>query len=259
MEAMLGNSNQTARPEAPSVRAGRFTEQSTALIETLKKDDTNTSFLTNAYGRRSFITKAAVIGVGGTLLAACGTSTATTTSSTTKTVTGASVDLQVAALAASLENLAVSTYRSGLSAAIAGKLGTVPPAVANFAKTAMSQHKDHAKAWNSILIGAGYKTISASDPALNGVINADLGKIANVIDLAKLALNLEGVAAATYLEALYAISSPSARAIAATIQPVEMQHVAILNFVLGTYPVPNAFASTNGARPPGEARSLLLK
>jgi hypothetical protein len=210
------------------------------------------------YGRRSFLTKAAALGAGGALLAACGTAASTSTTAAPK-VAGPSVDLQVAALAASLENLAVSTYKAGISAATAGKLGTVPPAVANFAETAMAQHADHAKAWNSILVGAGYKAISAPDPALNGVINADLGKVANVVDLAKLALNLEGVAAATYLEALYALSSKSARAIAATIQPVEMQHVAILNFVLGTYPVPNAFATTTGARPAGEAKSLLVK
>jgi len=37
--------------------------------------------------------------------------------------------------------------------------------------------------------------------------------------------------------------------VAASIQPVEMQHAAILNFVLGHYPVPNAFASTALARP----------
>ncbi len=237
----------------------KMQEQSSALAEALKQDNSGQSFLTNAYGRRSFITKAAIVGAGGAILAACGTTAATTTTSTAKKVTGPSVDLQVAALAASLENLAVSTYKAGISAATAGKLGTVPPAVANFAETAMAQHADHAKAWNSILVGAGYKTISAPDPALNGVINADLGKVANVVDLAKLALNLEGVAAATYLEALYALSSPSARAIAATIQPVEMQHVAVLNFVLGTYPVPNAFATTTVARPPGEAKSLLVK
>ena len=37
--------------------------------------------------------------------------------------------------------------------------------------------------------------------------------------------------------------------VAATIQPVEMQHSAILNFVLGQDPVPEAFAQTMGARP----------
>ena len=41
----------------------------------------------------------------------------------------------MAAVAASLENLAVFAYTSGLSAATAGKLGTVPPAVATFATT----------------------------------------------------------------------------------------------------------------------------
>ena len=45
-------------------------------------------------------------------------------------------DLAVAAVAASLENLAVYAYKAGLSAATAGKLGTVPPAVATFVTTA---------------------------------------------------------------------------------------------------------------------------
>ena len=36
---------------------------------------------------------------------------------------------------------------------------------------------------------------------------------------------------------------------AASIQPVELQHAAILNFVLGQYPVPNAFSPTSNARP----------
>jgi len=36
---------------------------------------------------------------------------------------------------------------------------------------------------------------------------------------------------------------------AASIQPVEFQHAAILYFVLGKYPVPSAFAGTSLARP----------
>ena len=40
--------------------------------------------------------------------------------------------------------------------------------------------------------------------------------------------------------------------VAASIQPVEMQHAAILNFVLGNYPVPDAFAKTDGARTPDD-------
>jgi hypothetical protein len=66
--------------------------------------------------------------------------------------------------------------------------------------------------------------------------------------LAKLALELENGAAATYLAAIGAVKSPAGIKTAATIQPVEMQHAAILQFLLGQYPVPDSFAKTDGAR-----------
>ena len=68
--------------------------------------------------------------------------------------------------------------------------------------------------------------------------------------LAKLALDLENVAAATYLAAIGVVKSPAGIKTAASIQPVELQHAAILNFLLGQYPVPDSFAKTStGARP----------
>jgi hypothetical protein len=62
------------------------------------------------------------------------------------------------------------------------------------------------------------------------------------------ALALEDPAAATYLSGIPVVSDPGGVKTVATIQPVEMQHAAILNLVLGQYPVPNAFAKTDGAR-----------
>ena len=44
------------------------------------------------------------------------------------------------------------------------------------------------------------------------------------------------------------MKSPAGIKTAATIQPVELQHAAILNFLLGQYPVPTRFATTDGAR-----------
>ena len=66
---------------------------------------------------------------------------------------------------------------------------------------------------------------------------------------AKLALDLENVAASTYLNALGLIESKAGIQTAASIQPVEMQHAAILNFLLGQYPVPNSFTPQTDARP----------
>jgi Ferritin-like domain len=159
-------------------------------------------------------------------------------------------DLAVVALAASLENLAVATYQSGIQAAQAGHLGTVPAAVVTFATTAQSQHRDHAAAWNAVLTSAKETKVTGVDLTVkNGVIDPAFAQVTDVTGLAKLALELENVAAATYLAAIGVVKNPAGIQTAATIEPVEEQHAAILNFVLGQYPVPNSFTPTTGARP----------
>lgn len=196
--------------------------------------------------------------LGGLVLAACSKKSSTNTSGTTGT-TGSSEaggltgDLAVAGLAASLENLAAVTYQGGIDAATAGKLGTVPPAVVTFAQTAQAQHKDHAAAWNAILTSAGKTAVTGVDTTVKtGVVDPAFAQVKDVAGLANLALALENVAAATYLNGLGIITNPGAIKTAASIQPVEMQHAAILNFILGQYPVPDTFAKTDGARGPSD-------
>jgi hypothetical protein len=210
--------------------------------------------------RRGFIVGAGAAGLGGLLLAACSKSKTTGTTNTTVAATGSggsnpyTGDLAVAALAASLENLAVQTYQAGLDAATAGKLGTVPPAIATFATTAQMQHKAHGAAWNSIITNAGKTAITGVDTTVkNAVVVPGFAAVKDIPGLAKFALVLEDSAAATYLNGIQnALSSSGAIKIAATIQPVEMQHAAILHFVLGDYPVPDSFAQTTGARGPSD-------
>jgi len=66
--------------------------------------------------------------------------------------------------------------------------------------------------------------------------------------LAQLALGLENVTAATYVAAIDVVKNPAGIKTAASIQPVELQHAAILYFLLGQYPVPDSFAKTTTAR-----------
>jgi hypothetical protein len=206
--------------------------------------------------RRGFLAGTG-LALGGLVLAACGSSSSKSGSSTTKAAasgsgSGAKLtgDLAIAALATSLENLAVATYQGGIDAATAGKLGAVPPAVVTFAQTAQKQHMDHAAAWNGILTGAGKPKVTGVDTTVkSAVIDPAFAKVTDVPGLAKLALQLEDVAAATYLESIGLIKSPGGIKTSASIQPVEMQHSAILNFLLGQYPVPMSFSSTDGARP----------
>lgn len=193
------------------------------------------------------------LAVSGVVLAACGSDGATSGTSTPSGPPGTDSrltgDFAIAALAASLENLAVNTYQAALDAVTAGKLGAVPPAVATFATTAKSQHADHSAAWNSVLTNGAKRPVAGVDQTVrNDIVDPGFAQVTDVGGLARFALGLESTAAATYLAGIGMIQNNNALKVAASIQPVEMQHVAILNFVLGQYPVPDAFATTDGAR-----------
>jgi hypothetical protein len=222
------------------------------------------------FDRRRFLTRAAGAagGIAGVaLLAACSSSSSSTSATASTSATGSATatgsaaamaggegqalsgDLQVVAMAASLENTAIATYMAGIKAATAGKLGTVPAAVVTFAETAMAQHEDHQKAWNAVLTAAGKKPVTAVDPVIQPTVAAALAKVTTVTDLAQLALLLENTAGETYQNGLSVITSSAGIKTAASIQPVEYQHAAILYFVLVKYPVPQAFTGVSLARP----------
>jgi hypothetical protein len=204
-------------------------------------------------GRRTFL-----LGLGGAAaagaLAACSSSKSSSSGGSTpaKSSAGATYtgDLKVVALAAALENLAVTAYQGALTAAGKGTLGTVPPAVATFVTTAMKQHKDHSEAWNAVLRKAGKPVITGAPLSITNDQVAMLNAAKSVPDVAKLALNLENVAAQTYTFAAANVSDNGGIVTAATIQPVETMHAAILNFVLGQYPVPASFVGVDGALQP---------
>jgi hypothetical protein len=154
------------------------------------------------------------------------------------------------AVATALENLAVSGYEGVLKKAGAGELGAVPPAVATFVQTAMKQHSDHAQAWNAVLSRSGKPAISDAPLSITKDQMAMLAAAKTVPDVAKFALNLENVAAQTYTFATANVSDASAIMTAATIQPVETMHAAILNFLIGEFPIPDTFIGTGAALKP---------
>jgi hypothetical protein len=203
--------------------------------------------------RRNFLLGAGAFAAASGALAACGDDKKKRTGPTTETTVGLtgslSGDLQIAALAASLENLTAATYQMGLDAAAANKLGGVPPAIVTFFQTAKRHHDEHAAAWNAILTSAGKTRVTDPDQALKPQIDQAFAQVKDFFGLVRLALSLENVAAATYLSGIGVIQNNQALKAAASIHPVEMQHAAVLNFVLGNDPAPDSFAKTEGARP----------
>ncbi len=158
-----------------------------------------------------------------------------------------SVDLQVAALAAGLEVLAVGTNQAALDAAGAGALGDVPPAVAEFVTVALAQHQEHLDAWNGVITAAGGTEVTEPNATLQPTVNDAFAKVTDVAGAAGLALMLEQIAAATYLNAQNVLTDKDAIMLAGSIQVIDAQHVSILLYVLGEYPVPDVFSSTDMA------------
>jgi Ferritin-like domain len=98
-------------------------------------------------------------------------------------------------------------------------------------------------------VAAGHPAISGPDQALVPTVDRAFAKVTDIAGAARLALMLEDFAGATEQSAISAVKAKSSIKVAASIQPVELQHAAVLLFVLGEYPVPNAFSPLVGARP----------
>ncbi len=188
-----------------------------------------------------------------TVAKADGTTTTAAESPTTtapETERSAENDLKLGAFAASLEVLAVNTYGAALDAAGKGALGEVPPAVAEFVTVAQKQHQAHLDRWNEVLTGADQEAVTMPPADLEKTVNDEFAKVTDVAGAAKLALQLEQIAAATYLSVIPLLATEGPIRLAASIQPIDMQHAAILHFALGEYPVPDTFATTDMAVAP---------
>ncbi len=147
-----------------------------------------------------------------------------------------SMDVQILQTAASIENLAVSTYRTALTLPYIGG-SSANGVIKAFAQTTMGQHAQHAQAFNSAVTALGGKAQNGPDPKYVPTVNAAVASItratpsqgaAMVVDLAA---TLENVAAETYVANCSMLSDTNAKKITASIMGVEAQHVAVLNAV----------------------------
>lgn len=158
--------------------------------------------------------------------------------------TPATTDLDTAAAAASVENLNVRTYQAALEALSSGALGDVPVAVGEFVTTAQAHHQAALEAWNWILTANGRAAVTSPPSGLETTTLSMFSEAKDVAGLGEIMLWLEEIAAATHLSAITTLQSPEAIALAGSIQPIERQHIAVLRFILGSYPVPDTFAGT---------------
>jgi len=212
--------------------------------------------LAGVVGRRAF-----VLGLGGVgaCLAVDACSGADPGRSAASAYTG---DYRMMALAAALENQAVSAYLA-LRAAVgrdaragrgSGRPGGSGSAFARLADACARQHAQHAATWNAIL-RAAHKPAVAGIPLSGRLSPVNAARSAATLnDAISIALRLEVQAAETYIVAVSSLSSPAGVAAAASIAPVEAMHAAILRFMASDYPVPASFVVTTDAASTSDLR-----
>jgi hypothetical protein len=144
-----------------------------------------------------------------------------------------SVDVQILQTAASIENLAVATYKTALTLPYIGG-SSANPVVTKFCQVTMGQHAQHADAFNAAVKHLGGKVQNKPDPAFVPVVNKAVASLGNAtpaqgaLGVVGLALELENIAAETYVKDTTLAKSTSNKALFASIMGIEAQHVAVL-------------------------------
>jgi Ferritin-like domain len=147
-----------------------------------------------------------------------------------------STDIQILQTAASIENLAVATYKTALTLPYIGG-SEANGVVTKFAQVTMSQHQQHAQAFNAAAKSLGGKAQNKPDPAFVPVVNKAVASLsgasasAGALGVVGLALELENIAAETYIHDTTLAKSSTNKALFASIMGIEAQHVAVLTAV----------------------------
>ena len=144
-----------------------------------------------------------------------------------------SKDIQVLQTACSIENIAISTYKTALTLPYIGG-STANPVITKFAQVTMGQHVQHDDAFTSAIRALGGKEQNKADPKYVPVVKkavASLGSATaaqGALGVVALALELEQLAAETYIKDTTLVSSTSNKALFASIMGIEAQHAAVL-------------------------------
>ncbi len=151
-------------------------------------------------------------------------------SATPAFASGADADIAALNTAASLENLAVLTYKTALTLPYLQGGSTAIKTVGAFAKITMGQHAEHAKAFNARAKALGGKEQTGLNPKYAPVVTGMIPKLkaGGPLDVVALAITLEDVATSTYVKNIQTVEDPQIRLLFGTVAGVESQHLATL-------------------------------
>jgi hypothetical protein len=138
------------------------------------------------------------------------------------------------AFAKGLDDAAIVTFSAGVEfAAVAAyqvvvDSGRLEPAVLKTAKTFQGHHRDHGRAFNTIITA----TTERPSSKVLATFNPKLAAAKTQNALLEVAYTIEETLAATYLSALGALQDKTNAQATAAVLPVESQHAVVLGLVL---------------------------
>jgi hypothetical protein len=182
-------------------------------------------------GRRQLFKVGGATIMGAAVLAACGSDDDTSAGGTTSTgamgdTSGeqANMDLALARTAASLEQLAVETYQTGIDSGLVTTM-----AIADAAVLFQSHHQEHLDALNGAIRDAGGEEVTEPNEAVyEAMIKPAVEAASAEADIVKIAFDLENAAAQTYVFAGGTLTVPALRSTIMTIGGIEARHAAVL-------------------------------
>lgn len=164
---------------------------------------------------------------GGGLLAAAGVVAALDALTSSPAFAASSPDVQTLQTAASIEVLAVGTYKTALTLPFIGG-SAANPVVKAFAMTTMQQHQQHQDAFNAAITRLGGTAQTDPDPVLAKVVQAAVPGLTGPAPVVALALELEQGAAETYVADVATLGDANAKKLTASVMGVEAQHASVL-------------------------------
>lgn len=140
------------------------------------------------------------------------------------------VDVMALQTAASLENLAVITYKTALTLPYLKGDSAALKTVGAFATMTMKQHQEHADAFNARVKALGGKEQKDPNPKYTPVVTGMIPALqkGGPLDVVALAITLEDVATSTYVKNISEVTDPQVRLLFGTVAGVESQHLATL-------------------------------
>ena len=178
--------------------------------------------------QREYLRSLGTVGAGG--LTAAGITAGLIMATGSRAFANEQADIDALQTAASLENLAVFTYKTALTLPYLKKDDTATKTIAAFAQMTMKQHDEHAQAFNARAVELGGQKQTETNPKYTPIVQDMVPKLKSggPLDVVGLAITLEDVATSTYVQNIQNVTDPQVRQLFGTIVGVESQHLSTL-------------------------------